>query len=78
MGYRLGGSGSDDAIKLELLKAVLNNGQAGLFDLDLLQQQKVLSLSAYPMTAHDYSVFWIDGKPREGQTPEQVRDLVLA
>jgi zinc protease len=78
MGYRLGGSGSDDAIKLELLKAVLNNGQAGLFDLDLLQQQKVLSLSAFPWTNHDYSIFWIDGKPREGQTPEQVRDLVLA
>lgn len=77
LGYRLAGAGSDDAIKLELLKGILNNGQAGLFDLNLIQQQKVLSVSAYPMVLHDYSAFLVEAKPREGQTLEQLRDVVL-
>ncbi len=78
MGYRFAGVGTDDALKVELLSAVLNNGQAGVLDLDLIQKQKVLGISNYPMLLHDYSILNIDGKCREGQTPEQVLELVLA
>jgi predicted Zn-dependent peptidase len=56
----------------------LNNGQAGILDLDLIQKQKVLGINASISVFHDYSVFSVDGKCREGQTPEQVRDLFLA
>jgi zinc protease len=78
MGYRFGGANSDDVLKLLLIKGILSNGQAGLLDLDLLQQQKVLSITASPLVMHDYSAFLIEAKPREGQTPEQVRDLAVA
>lgn len=77
LGYRFPGVGTDDALKLELLTAVLNNGQAGVLDLDLIQKQKVLGINNYAMFLHDYSIFEVDGKCREGQTPEQVLELFL-
>ena len=45
MGYRFPAVGTEDALKLELLSAILNNGQAGVLDLNLIQKQKVLGLT---------------------------------
>ncbi len=57
--------------------SILYNGQAGLIDLDVNQQQKVLSLYAGNSTQPDYSSFIVMGRPKQGQTLEEVRDITL-
>ena len=77
VGFRIPGAQSPDADVLELLSDLLNNGKAGLIDLNLLQKQLVLSASAYADLMSDYSVFVMQGRPKEGQTLDQVKDLLL-
>ena len=60
-----------------IAEAVLNNGMAGIMDLDLVQQQKVLAAQAMAYTRTDYSEFMLAGYPKQGQTLEEVRDLLL-
>jgi zinc protease len=63
---------------LKLISMLLTNGQAGLIDLNLNQQQKVLGAYSYEMPFKDYSAFVMGGKPREGQKLEAVKDLLLS
>ena len=78
IGYRLPGVKSEDIYMLNLFDGLLNNGQAGLIDLDLIKGQKVLDAYSSPNTMKDYSVFQLSGNPREGQSLEEVKDLLLA
>ncbi len=75
--FRFDGAGSEQAKHLEMADMILKNGKAGLVDLNLVQQQKVLGATVYPMMLGDYSVHVLSGKPREGQTLDEVRDLLL-
>lgn len=38
--YRFDGAGSDDALKLRLVDAIVQNGKCGIMDLNLLQNNK--------------------------------------
>ncbi len=76
-GYRLPGAGSREADLLVILDQILSNGTAGLIDLNLNQDQKVIEAYSSTDINKDYSVFYLGGKPREGQTLEDVRDLLL-
>ncbi|MBL0107463.1 MAG: insulinase family protein [Ignavibacteria bacterium] len=76
-GYRLPGAGSREADMLVILDQILSNGAAGLIDLNLNQDQKVIEAYSSTDINKDYSVFYLGGKPREGQTLENVRDLLL-
>jgi predicted Zn-dependent peptidase len=78
LGYRFAGAGSKDADMIMLINKILSNGKAGLIDLNLNQQQKVLDASAFDMEFKDYSAHIISGTAKEGQTLEQVKDLLLA
>jgi predicted Zn-dependent peptidase len=78
MGWRFGGVKSDDYIMLDLLAGVLNNGQAGLMDIDLVQQQKVLEAYASASEQTDYSEFDMGATPKQGQSMEEARSLLLA
>jgi predicted Zn-dependent peptidase len=78
IGYRLGGSKTKDALYLSLIDMLLSNGQAGLIDLDINQKQKTLYAASSPMIMKDYSVHQLTGMPNEGQTLEEVRDILLA
>ena len=79
LGWRLtGASDLENAAVAEIAGAVLCNGTAGLMDLDLNQQQKVLGAMAGTNVQPDYSAFLAMGRPKEGQTLEEVRDLMLA
>lgn len=78
IGYRFGGYHTKDAIMTDLISSILYNGQAGLIDLDLMQQQKVLRANAYSNIMHDYSTFQMMGNPKGGQTLEDVQGLLLA
>ena len=62
----------------DIVGSVLYNGQAGLIDLDLNQQQKVLSAYAYASAQPDYGTFLMAGSPKAGQSLDEVRDLLLA
>ncbi len=76
MGWRFPGA-AGHAELLDLMGAILYNGQAGLIDLDLNQQQKLLGAGASPVLLADYSMFLMQGMPKEGQSLEEVRGLLL-
>ncbi len=78
IGYRFPGAGSKQADMLDLISQLLNNNQAGLFDLDLKQQFKVLNANAYDNVMKDYSVWALQAYPKEGQSLEDARDLLLS
>jgi predicted Zn-dependent peptidase len=78
LAYRIGGQSTADAELAEIASKILYNGTAGLMDLNLNQQQKVLSSSVFPYILKDYGVFILDANAKEGQTLEQAKDLVLA
>ena len=73
----MGGWTTPDKDMLDIIGLIMNNGQAGLVDLDLLQQQKVLSAYSGAYSMADYSAFVMDATPKERQTLEQARDLLL-
>jgi predicted Zn-dependent peptidase len=57
---------------------ILCNRTAGLIDLNLVQAQKVLSAGSYPDIMKDYSAHVFYATPKQGQTLEEVKDLILA
>jgi len=75
--YRLPGSNDKDMAIAEFVDYLMTNGKAGLIDLNLNQKQKVLNAGSYIMGLSDYSAFQMYGTPKEGQTLEEVRDLLL-
>lgn len=77
IGWRLGGATSADADLANIVGSILFNGQAGLIDLNLNQQQKTLSAYGYPSISADYGYMQLAGRPKQGQTLEEVRDLLL-
>lgn len=77
LGFRFNGRSSQDYDLLRLTDMILSNSQAGLIDLNLKQQQKVLEPSSYVDLMNDYAIHMFTGRPREGQRLEDVRDLLL-
>jgi predicted Zn-dependent peptidase len=78
IGYRLPGRTTRDGLRLKMLDRILANGQAGLIDLDLNQQQKVLQAASFTDANNDYSTHVMYGTPRQGQKLEEVKSLLLA
>lgn len=78
LGYRFGGAATKDADMIVLINKLLYNGKAGLIDLDLNQQQKVLEGYCFDMVCKDYSAHIFGATPKEGQSLEQAKDLLLA
>ncbi len=77
IGFRLQGSDSKDPLYAQLLNSILNNGKAGLIDLNLLQKQKVLSAYAYDSELKDYSKFVLGGEAKQGQSLDEVKDMLM-
>lgn len=78
MGWRLPGSPDLQTTAVaEIAGSILSNGQAGLLDLDVNQQQKAMYLSAGTNIQPDYSMFLAMGMPKQGQTLEELKDLAL-
>ncbi|HPT02784.1 MAG TPA: insulinase family protein [Bacteroidales bacterium] len=76
--FRLGGIHTPDADLANMLSEVLSNGKAGLIDLNLNLGQKVLEANAGADVQADYTTFVLTGRPKEGQTLEEVKDLLLS
>lgn len=77
IGYRLPGAHSKDAKMLELVGSILTNGTAGMIDLNLVQNQKLLQAYGFPYVLQDYSMLLLLGMPTEGQNLEEVKDLLI-
>lgn len=78
LGWRMPGASSAENDLMTLMSNILYNGKAGLIDVNLNQQQKVLSSYAGYWDMADYTLFMINGRPKSGQTLEQVKELLLA
>ncbi len=77
IGFRLPGNKSKDILLADLVGQILTNGKAGLMDLNLVKKQKLLSASASAFTLIDYGVLFMQGRPTQGQSLEDVKALML-
>ena len=77
LGWRFDRGASLQADTLQVIESMLSNGTAGLIDLDINQQMKMLSAWGGVETLMDYSGFILAGTPKEGQTLDEVRALLL-
>ena len=78
LGWQFPGAKDRACDTLSLLSQVLSNGRAGLIDLDINQKMMMLGAGAGDYQLADYSLFFMAGNPRPGQTLEEARDLLLA
>lgn len=76
--YRVGGSKTKDAQLVRLMDMLLSNSTAGLIDINLNQKQTVQYAGANPQIMKDYTAHIFTGMPKEGQSLDQVKDLIIA
>ncbi len=77
LGFRFPGAATKDAQMLELVGNILTNGSAGLIDLNLVKKQQLLGAYAFSYVLKDYSVLLLQGNPVEGQSLDDVKNLLL-
>ena len=77
IGFRTAGANSKDAQYAILFDYLLANSKAGLIDLNLVKQQKVLAASSSIWMNKDYGIHFLTGKPKQGQSLDDVRKLLL-
>ncbi|MCW5908985.1 MAG: insulinase family protein [Chitinophagales bacterium] len=77
VGFRFNGANTREAMMVKLVDMILANGEAGLIDLDLVQQQKVLQAYSFVEENADYCIHMLYGEPKQGQKMEEVKDLLL-
>ena len=78
LGWRTPGASCQESDLSEIVSSILQNGMAGLIDLDVVQQQKVLGVQTFAYDRTDYGMFIVEGLAKEGQKLEEVRDVILA
>ena len=78
LAFRIGlPANSREIYILNMLDEMLSNGKAGLIDINLIQKQKVYSAFSRPYILADNSALVLGGTPKTGQTPDEVKDLLL-
>ena len=75
--YRGFAQNTHESLMLDLISSILANGKAGMLDINLNKQQKVLRASAYYQQMKDYGQFVLSAQPKTGQTLEQAKGLLL-
>lgn len=75
--YRGYAQNTHQSLLLDLIGSILSNGKAGLFDINLNKQQKVLRASAGYNQMKDYGVFILSANPKTGQSLEDAQKLLL-
>ena len=78
LAWRLPKAASDEALMLTVADAILNNGKAGLIDLNLVQGQKLLWASSFPYDQADYTTYFLQAAPKQGQSLDDVKNLLLS
>ncbi len=77
LAWRFPGQASREAETLSMVSYMLQNGSAGLIDIDINQQQKALGAGAGVYGQSDYSSFLMMARPKQGQSLVEVKDLLL-
>ena len=78
LAWRFPGAKERESDLLQVASKILTNQHAGLFDLNLNQSQQVLAAMVELRPMSDYSTMYAVAMPKEEQTLEQARDLMLA
>ena len=78
LGWRFDPAASAQADTLEVIESMLSNGTAGLLDLDINQQMKMLDARGGALAQMDATFFLLTGTPLQGQSLDSVRSLLLA
>src|SRR5690606_8282664 len=75
--YRGFAESTQESMLLDLISSILSNGKAGLIDINLNKRQQVLGARAGYQQMKDYGIFSLSAQPKQGQTLEQARQLLL-
>ncbi len=75
--FRTDGFGSEEEKMVVLIDYILANSRAGLIDLNLNQKRLVQKASSYTNFNNDYGFHLLYGTPKEGQTLDEVKNLLL-
>ncbi|EZH75467.1 peptidase M16 [Aquimarina atlantica] len=76
--FRSAAIGTKEEKLLTVADMLLANGNAGLIDLNLNQKQVVQNAGCSPTFLNDYGYHQFYGSPKEGQTLDEVKDLLLS
>jgi len=77
MGWRFDGAASPQCDTLDVISKMLYNGQAGLLDLNINQRMTCLATQTIEDKLNEYSSLFLFGMPKEGQTLDEVKQLML-
>lgn len=77
LAWRLPAAKDKDMMILNVLAEVLQNGKSGLIDRDITQRQAALGAGIFLYTLADQSLLIGIGQPKEGQTLDDVRTLLV-
>ena len=77
IGWKMDGGGTLQNDTINVISYMLQNGSAGLIDLDLTQSMKCQAAQAGNIDMRDYSTFILLGQPKEGQSLDEVKALLL-
>ena len=78
MAWKMDGAAELQSDTLAVISSILNNGKAGLLDININQPMRCQGVQAFNYDMRDYSQFSIYGMPNEGQTLDEVKSLILA
>ena len=76
MGWRTPGTSTEKADYAAIAIGILSNGLAGLIDLNVMQDQKVLDVTISPYNRSDWGLLLAEIKPKEGQSLQEAADIV--
>lgn len=78
IGYRLPAPSKEESAIMKVTEMLISNEASGLFDLNLTKKQKVLEASAGIYMLNDYSILYMVGRPKTGQSLSEVKELMIA
>ena len=78
LAWRLPAAADKDMLTLQLLGEVLQNGKAGIIDKNISLPQLLLSAGSFVYDMADGGALILMGQPKEGQTLDDVRNLLTA
>lgn len=77
MAWRFNGAADMQTDTLEVISRILANGKAGLFEVNLEQKMLAQGVGAFCYGLNDYSGLVINGTPKDNQSLEELRELIL-
>lgn len=75
--YRGFAQNTHQSLLLDLIGSILYNGKAGLLDINVNKQQRMLKANAGYNQMKDYGVFILAGSPKAGQSLEEAQKILL-